>query len=667
MPPTLLASDVRGQSPGVGPARVYQLDGGLFLTQIGPDILTGGYDLSQVGTEKAYGGVVRFRGQLFVVSMSAVSTAAVRVFDEGGTNTWIIGPTAKGARGHTMSTGVVGGFGKWEIVQTPTQEYLCLWYNTGGTVPRCLRYDPDNGVNGTWTEHVSSGGVTGSPDTFVHNGIVYATFQNGTSASNNHSFDPVSGLAAQLVANQVANREATTYFTLYDRLFRFAHRISNGSGFFEEFSLGAWDLPPGSPTHVLTGGNGDCTQVAFPISPTKVLIIGPSSTPGLPNAGLSAMLVTTVGDSPTAGLAVSDVTTPVIPSGLRPPTGVGVPESYRLFGIVDTTTTPGTPTFWLYFHPDGVGIATLGTLFQVTDELTELVDFGPTASDSDFSYPAQNFYGGGHIQDGIDGSTRLVSVSPRGYASDTTGLRVSCSAHGDPVVLAYHNKLGAAFSAGQTISGGTSLATATIVGDGAAEGLYLRDVVGTFQEDETITASGGGTADLNAVLAHGAVAGGPFQVGEVVSSSGTGVGTVTHLGLGGSGEQLVKVEVTAGVFLDTEVITGGTSGATATLTAAPAGQHGGLANKKIRARYFLGAGPSGKGVPVTGPCTMVLGSGFKGLVSKGSGPGGEDELINVVADGSVGGDTPASFEWEFLADGIPKFLAENVILEIDRI
>lgn len=59
------------------------------------------------------------------------------------------------------------------------------------------------------------------------------------------------------------------------------------------------------------------------------------------------------------------------------------------------------------------------------------------------------------------------------------------------------------FTAGSTLTGGTSGATATIlrVLDAGTTGtLYLDNVVGTFQNDETITGSGGGSATANGTL-----------------------------------------------------------------------------------------------------------------------------------------------------------------------
>ena len=220
------------------------------------------------------------------------------------------------------------------------------------------------------------------------------------------------------------------------------------------------------------------------------------------------------------------------------------------------------------------------------------------------------------------------------------------------------------------LTGVTSGATAVISGDGTNEGLFVREVIGTFVEGEEVEDDTGTRSTLDHVLQHGTVTTGPFQIGETVTGGTSGAGgVITHLGLGGAGEQLVKVDTVAGgPFVNGEVITGGTSDASATLSSAPAGVHGGLADKTVRAQFFFqAAGPSGKGVPITGFATMIAGSGFKGTVSKGTGPGGSDELINIVADGTVGGDAPISFEWDFIADGVPQFLVSNLAFEIDRV
>jgi len=65
-----------------------------------------------------------------------------------------------------------------------------------------------------------------------------------------------------------------------------------------------------------------------------------------------------------------------------------------------------------------------------------------------------------------------------------------------------------------------------------------------------------------AIIEHGAVTGGPFQVGETITGGTSGIeGTVTVVGAGS-----LTYDVNHNDFEDGETITGGTSGATATIT-----------------------------------------------------------------------------------------------------
>lgn len=672
--PSPLVVDIRGQTINSGPARVGTLDGGLFFNQIGPTITPGGFDSGRATSVAPEGLAIRFRGQIYAtVFSSGVSQLHLVAYDEGGANDWTTGNnnTAKGGRTKIVTNNVDSSTGALVIVVTESQDYLVhAVVNTSGQT-NWSRYDPDDGVNGTWSNFTNTAAaIEGTTVLFVHDGQVFAA-HNEWSTNTLSSFDPVTGSFTNYTLPFAVNgSHKVCFFTLYDRLFLHANDDANSAfvGQTAEFALGVWtSAGAAGQTDLGADTGGGANLQAVRISPTKVLLIGTGGSDVA--GGLKAWLVQTVGDSPTGALSMTDVTNPVIPAALRPTSAVGDPDSYKVYAYSNTSDISGSVRHFLFFHPDGDGSVTPTTLFEITDESTELIDLGSPASDSDFAFPI-GFYGGGERDGGIDGSTRFVSVSPRGWASDTTGVRVLCSAHGDATVLAYHNLAGGPFTVGETITGGTSGATAVLMGDGAAEGLYVRDVVGTFLPDETVTGgTSGATADLNTVLNHGAVTGGPFQVGETVTGGTSGAtGTVTHLGLGGAGETLVKVELTAGTFQNGEVITGGTSGATATLSAGPLGSHGGAADKTIRARFFFSAsGPTGKGIPITGYCTMVAGSGVKGTVSKGSGPGGSDELINVIADGGVGGDTPASFEWDFLADGVPKFLVSTLALEIDRV
>ncbi len=118
--------------------------------------------------------------------------------------------------------------------------------------------------------------------------------------------------------------------------------------------------------------------------------------------------------------------------------------------------------------------------------------------------------------------------------------------------LAYDNSSGT-FTNGETITGGTSLATAVIVSKTATV-FTLRAISGTFQNNEQVTGgTSGKTADANGTVTYF-----QYSVGETITggtSNATGVITsitATRLGL----------DSISGTFQNAEILTGGTSAAT---------------------------------------------------------------------------------------------------------
>lgn len=110
------------------------------------------------------------------------------------------------------------------------------------------------------------------------------------------------------------------------------------------------------------------------------------------------------------------------------------------------------------------------------------------------------------------------------------------------------------FTIGETLTGGTSTDTATILGDiddgGATGTLILGGASGPFQDNETITDGSGGSADADGVTAlhDGAGAGGTVIITHAPSASGayfSGTGTITADGgdgdyPGGGGRILIE-------------------------------------------------------------------------------------------------------------------------------
>lgn len=816
---------------GGGDALIGKLAGGLTFTQIGNTITGGGSDAGRAPQIYAHGFVHRFRGQLWVITFEGTGGARLKwsPFDAGGSNDWYANDVAVTTDAYPRHT-VMGGFGS-RIVQgegggitnspmftivTENRDYLVFIMVRGFTDdPSFHTFDPGTLAefsDGTVsrTEPVANhGSSTRSYQAFAFNGLLYAAYGLDSTAGY-WSFDPVTKATVQLNRAFNATVEHHYFFSIWDRLFIGVLDGAAGpygnSGVAELVS-GAW-VDAGLLTRI--GCSTERTRVAvFQIGIGKVLVFAFGFDLATATvAGFSCRLFSTAGDSPTGALQITDVTAAVVTaSGFSFPGG----ENQGAFGYTSISDPLGTKRHYMYWCSSTTGPSAF-TLYEVFDEVTPLAKIGDTNINSDYA-PPYSYYSGGEVENGIDQSTRLITVGPRGWAQGPTGAIIKCGAYGDPMVLAhpaiaagktlFHGAVTggpfqvgetvtggssgatgtvtgigtegmhitsitgtfiggetltggtssatavlsiycvgspASYINGETLSGGTSLATATIatqpdnsftnylkarhgivqvsgtsgtfqdgeaitggtsafartmdpiqdaafirgetltgltsgatatiIGDGAAEGLHIRQVTGTFQAGETVEGSVTGTrTTLNTVLQHGSVTGGSFQVGEVVTGGTSGAtGTVTHLGIGGTGNKLVKVDTVTGTFLNGEVITGGTSGATAGLIAGPVGYHGGAADKTIRVKYFHSAtGPTGKGVPISGYCTLVDGSGVNCTVSKGTGPGGSDELINVVAENCVGEDDHIEAEWNFLADGVPEFLISNIAFEIDRI
>jgi hypothetical protein len=84
---------------------------------------------------------------------------------------------------------------------------------------------------------------------------------------------------------------------------------------------------------------------------------------------------------------------------------------------------------------------------------------------------------------------------------DYATYHITQAAHRPASIFSYDNQT-VNFTKGATLTGGTSGATAMIVNDadsGATGNLYLRNIVGQFADDETITDSAGGSAQANGV------------------------------------------------------------------------------------------------------------------------------------------------------------------------
>jgi hypothetical protein len=160
------------------------------------------------------------------------------------------------------------------------------------------------------------------------------------------------------------------------------------------------------------------------------------------------------------------------------------------------------------------------------------------------------------------------------------------------------------------------------------------------------------------VCLHGAVAAGPFIDGEAVTWTG-GSGVVLAIGAAE-----LHLHTIVGVVPDGLLMTGN-GGANATCSTSSGNGQAHTA----RLFFFRDANATGLGAPDpvlqvgSGYGTLVAGSGVNCTVSKGTGPGGTDEVM-TDADGSG---QIKSFEWEFLLDGVFASGVNNVKLQASRV
>lgn len=128
-----------------------------------------------------------------------------------------------------------------------------------------------------------------------------------------------------------------------------------------------------------------------------------------------------------------------------------------------------------------------------------------------------------------------------------------------------------AFTVGLLLTGGTSTATGYIVDtiDNGTEGaVELMHIVGTFQDNETITDSGSGSATSNGtvgevLLTYDGETSGPFTVGNTLTNTtdSSTTGTIRGLQDDGATGTLVVEEVGSEVWKDNDAITDGTASA----------------------------------------------------------------------------------------------------------
>lgn len=137
-----------------------------------------------------------------------------------------------------------------------------------------------------------------------------------------------------------------------------------------------------------------------------------------------------------------------------------------------------------------------GNIYDVTSVLDPDVPPAPVVTGQ-----AANYYA--YVNFSITGGDYLYAVNGSNEALLYDGEAFYPMDDSDIVTLDYDNGTGD-FTVGDTVTGGTSSATGVIVrvnGDTASGVLYLKDVSGTFQNNETLTDTNTGDAQANGTTA----------------------------------------------------------------------------------------------------------------------------------------------------------------------
>jgi len=648
---SLLVVDIKGP----GSARVGELRGGLFFEQIGPNlpakITTNGYPWTY------HNNAVRYRGAIYVLIGMIVYRLDV------DSNTWIVMHNEQAAGSNWDQYGLHSGLIEYMLTNRSDTE-LGWWFMESGQTPYFV-----------WTADGENWSKVASPQftsvaqsgcaLFDFNGGVYGRAAGSTGAGSATVVDTATHTVT--VQNELlTDRRAGSFFVVDDRLFylgvdKTAPYTNNP---LEELSLGTWlaRLVGSVNFGTLVSGSGYGNLSALQVD-EDVYVFGVYNATGL-------MCMRFYVNSPGGAIQAQSLHVAVIPSSIRTGTAtIGTPATYRCCCFVDNETDPANPVGYIMFQPDGLSGAV--TLFRFNGPSAEMSVVGSPQADGDFSFPA-TVQGGGNVFNGLEGSTPLVTGRIKEANKGIIGLELVYELRGDQTRLDHGTVASGPFERGETILGGVSGATGTMDYI-ASTGLYVlvdHSVTGIFQAGETITQTTGPNTGANAVLEHvlphGAVTGGPFEVGESILGGTSGAtAVITYVGL-----NVIKVDtVVGGPLQASETITqtsGTNTGAVATTTSdAPEGSSGGVADKTVQFRYYLGPNSEGQGVPATGLCTLVVGT----VVGGGTLQGGNTQIGDIPADDLIRPGTPVtqrSVEWDFANDGVPLGLVERIQIEAIR-
>jgi len=569
-----------------GTGRVYELRGGSILQAIGPTVPS--HTASLAETDQYTGYVARLSGALIGFFGRAPSTLGIYRYDPD-TDTW---PKTRNLDVYASSTGIVDGhqnLGFAMVAGTNGHPYLIAAFRDTFQVLAWLR------INSPTNSSIYRAGLNyslrpgGMSQIFPWKNQAWLCMNtaNAKSIYKLQSFNPVTGAQVfySYPAGSPSSLHQAVFFSVDDRLFIVwaLNNRDSGNAPVYEFSLGAW----------VSAGVSIRFDRGLPVGGTQNGTGWANGTAF--RVGDAAYLIckgSNAGGSGASNDGLSCYKFTVASPG-------GALQVSEHITVIPSNIRRGTATL-----PDQDRYLVRSIVDDQTDPTspTAYVIFCPE-SDVETSATAFRF---------VDDSTELINE----------GTLPTSSSYGFPDTF---------FGSGHFLNGietGSKLVTGEVWT--AAKGQSGAQINYRLFGDPL-------------VAAHGAVTGGPFEVGETITSSSGGSATILE-----ARSAEVRLHSVSGAFNDTDTLTQ-TTGTNAGANAAQSGAStGGAANKTFRLRYFR-SGTKTLGVPSTGICTLIPGTNTRGSIVGGN------EIQNEIAEWS-GNDGPGSgqVEWDFITDGVAE-------------
>jgi hypothetical protein len=321
---------------GNGAPQVFELVGGISLSQIGSDIATG---LEATGSFPVTNSILEFKGKRY-----CWHNASIYEENTGGSGNWGVVRTLSGV------TTEVDQHSGLHLAYRSDQPIMIGLTNAAGGSCVGFRFD-----GSTWTE-VSGpiGSLNGPGKAYVHNNVLYQNRWGGV-----HTYDPATDTLGTVSGVGGTFTPARDFCSFNGKLYAggfTTDTAANPAGLFELQESGFVSVGT-MPDHQMGTNGEDSAPVLFsPDNESLVLIISGETLSNVD--GDQAFRIQNPG---TGSQTITNITDPVIPAQFRPG-GASAVEFSHYYVVTDTqnSSSPTSPDFY-FFRTNNKASSTFGT------------------------------------------------------------------------------------------------------------------------------------------------------------------------------------------------------------------------------------------------------------------------------------------------------------------